>query len=76
MATQPTVEVERRLKAAKAEQVIEGLVDLPRVLAAGAQDPFNEGRVLVHRLLMDDVDFGGKLGDAIDVRINSHGNSP
>lgn len=76
MATQPTVEVERRRKAAKTEQAIKGLFDLPRVLAAGAQDRLNEGRELTHRLLMGDVDFGGKLSDAIGYRINWHGNSP
>jgi hypothetical protein len=59
----------------KAEQAIEGLFDLPRVLAAGAQDRLNEGRVLTHCLLMDGVDFGGKLAMP-DYRINWHGNSP
>ena len=63
VAAQPTVEVERWLIAAKAEQVIEGLFDLPRVPAAGTQDGFNEGRVLTCRPSIDGVDFVGKLRD-------------
>jgi len=76
VATQPTVEFERRRKAAKAEQAIEGLFNLPRVPAAGAQDGLNEGRVLTYRLLIDGSDFGGKLRDALGYRINCHANGP
>jgi hypothetical protein len=76
VATQPTVEFERRRKAAKAEQTIEGLFDVSFVLTAGAQDGLNEGRVLTHRLSIDRDDFGGKLRDAIGYRINCHANGP
>ena len=76
MTAQTPVEFERRRKTAEAEQAIKGLLDLPSVLAAGAQDRLNEGRLVKHRPLMDGVDFGGKQRNAIGYRIAGHANSP